>query len=182
MRENPKRMLNFNIRPNFSAMQAQAKTVQVVQAGDVSPFVDLSKCTVQDELNKMKTPGGYAFNLDVNTAGPKFEVIDGHVALENTELFYPVPSNTTLVEVLGPAGTNPGWRGAAECYAFLNPRPSWWLEGNFPISVAWQPLNATNQTMFLLPIDPEIQYEVRVGTLGNETTCPVSAIRSYPFH
>lgn len=180
---------NYNVRPNFTAMLSQAETVQAVvpqnlagyQTNMISPFMSLSTCSVLEELGKM---GLTRLNqLDSPITGPAYNVLDGHVALRNTsEIAYTLPANTTLVEVLGPAGTHPEWMGTSECYAFLNPRPSWWKESNFPLSTSQRQVNATDQTMFLLPIDPEIQYEVRVGALGNTTTCPVGAIRTYPFH
>lgn len=115
---------------------------------------------------------------------PMYHVHGDHLLLPgNAEVAYNVPPNTTLIEVLGPVGNRTSiWWGDSECYAYLNPRPSWWLSSNVPTSRSVKPLNATEQTMFLFPIDPAIAFELRVGALGNTTTCPVSAFRTYPFH
>lgn len=127
---------------------------------------------------------------DPYNPAPNFEpsrivwnAIDGGLLLyRTTELVYGLPSNTTLVEVIGPVGNGTLWKGNSECYAVLNPRPSWWQYANIPRSSSFKIVNATDQTVFLLPIDPSIKYELRVGALGNATTCPLSAIRTYPFH
>lgn len=108
---------------------------------------------------------------------------DGRVLLmTSTEIIYSVPPNTTLVEVLGPSGNQRFWEGDSICYAFLNPRPKWWQSPNYPTSISRKGINATDQSMFILPIDPETEYELRVGSYGEGTTCPVSGIRTYPFH
>lgn len=178
---------SVNVRPSFTALLSQAQTLRVVHGtNEISPYMRTSLCSEADELGMQyellsKQHVGSAF-----TAGPgfpNFHFNNGHLVLENsTELIYTVPSNTTLIEVLGPVGDYSDWSGLSRCYAVLNPRPRWWQKPNFPLSVSQKFVNASDQTMFLLPIDPAIEYEVRVGSYGNETSCPVSAIRTYPFH
>lgn len=175
---------DLTIRANFSAMQSQAKTVSAVGGEDISPFMSASVCSVAKDLEYMYQLRDRPVPVFERPAfGPKYRVNEGHLLLLNsTELVYAVPPNTTMVEVLGPSGSNAAWLGDSQCYAFLNPRPSWWRTPNFPVSTSRKAINSTEQSMFILPIDPEIQYEVRVGGLGRETSCPVSAIRTYPFH
>lgn len=106
---------------------------------------------------------------------------DGHTILYNmTELLYSVPHGTALVEVLGPVGDHPDWAGDSECYATLEPPPLWWQDGVFPTSVSRKTANASDQTMFLLPLSPHTQYKLYVGGLSPLTSCPISAIRTYP--
>lgn len=166
-------------------MLSQAKTVPASVNNQISYLMDTSFCTVRQELEDMYTervgddPAPHFVASDRLLA----DAFDWGVLLwSNTELVYPVPQNTTLVEVIGPAGNYSLWRGMSECYAFLNPRPSWWQYGNFPRSSSYKIVNATDQTVFLLPIDPSIKFELRIGPLGNATNCPLSAIRTYPFH
>lgn len=149
----------------------------------MSPFMAVSYGQMTEELRYMNEQRQEPVpTFGIPTTGPEYFVTEGHVVLANhTELVYQVPKNTTLVEVLGPSGTNARWLGNSMCYAYLNPRPSWWKYGNPPVSVSRKALDATNQTMFLLPIDPEVGYEVRIGGLGS-TNCPLSGIRTYPFH
>lgn len=169
-----------NGRPDFSAMQSQAKIFSVTQDGGVSPYVGITSCSVIKELNET---GYWPPRVFESLANAQYDVIDDYLLLRNSsELVYQVAPNTTLIEVLGPVGAHPNWLGDSECYAHLNPRPSWWLRSNFPLSSSAKPVNATNQTVFLLPVDPEIAFELRVGGLGRETACPISAIRTYPFH
>lgn len=55
----------------------------------------------------------------------KYEVANDSVVLEETSaLSYPLPPNTTLVRVLGPTVVDTKiWD---ECFAILDPSPSWW--------------------------------------------------------
>lgn len=172
-----------NLRENFGAMQSQAKTIMAAQGNDVSPFLHLESCSVSDELSDMLSAKGLPSRNFSRGQSGTYEVIDGALQLEfGTEFVYQLPHNTTLVEVLGPVGQNFFWGNYTECYALLNPRPSWWIHSNFPVSKARGIVNATDQTMFLLPIDPEVPFELRIGHLGDDRTCQVSAIRTYPFH
>lgn len=166
-------------------MQSQATTVSALDGEkSLSSLMSVSVCSVGDELHRMyQVQDIPAPVFESSLQRPVYVVTDGHVALGNSsEIAYTAPQNTTLIEVLGPTGSNPNWVGDAECYAFLNPRPVWWRTSEFPLSTSRKAVAANNQTMFLLPVDPAIQYEVRVGGLGRENTCPVSAFRSYPLH
>lgn len=136
------------------------------------------------EMTAQRQPLSPNITFERPAFGPKYEVVDGnHLLLWNsTELVYKLPQNTTLVEVLGPVGEHPRWVGNANCYATLDPRPPWWNGTNFPLSTSKKAVNMTDQTMFVLPLPPNIQYTLRVGALGQENTCPVSSLRTYPFH
>lgn len=111
------------------------------------------------------------------------DVFQDAMVLKNaTELSYRVPSNTTLIRVLGPVGIyNESWDGS-RCFAYLEPHPPWWNVSGYPVSASWKVVNGTNRTMFLLPVDPAVQTTLYVGPVGNEASCWVSGIQSYPFH
>lgn len=112
-----------------------------------------------------------------------WDIIDASVMLQNmTELSYQLPSNTTLVEVLGPVGYSNMTSAGSMCYASLDPRPEWWRNGTFPLSASEKMVNGTNRTMFLMPVDPATRATVRVGGLGMDSTCFISGIKAYPFH
>lgn len=123
-------------------------------------------------------PGSLTF---ANTgAGTTYAVSENYALLSNsTEISYTVPPNTTLIEVVGPTGGENGWLG---CYADFHPRPSWWIEGDVPVAQTYKPQNSTDQTLFFLPIDPTIQFTLRVGALGQGQPCGISGFRTYPFH
>lgn len=106
-----------------------------------------------------------------------------HPVLYNmTELVYKVPQNTSLVEVLGPVGGYPYWWGRSECYATFQPRPSWLKDDVLPTSVSAKVTNVSEvQTMFLLPLAPDVEYTLYLGGVSHQTSCPISAIRSYPY-
>lgn len=99
-----------------------------------------------------------------------------------TELSYQLPSNTTLVEVLGPVGRNNMTSYGSQCYAALDPRPIWWRNGSFPLAAGEKAVNATNRTMFLLPVDPAVRSTLKGGTLGWDASCFISGVKTYPFH
>lgn len=95
---------------------------------------------------------------------------------------YGVPKNTTLVEVLGPVGID-GEVGddPQECYARFQPNPFWWSEKRVPVGTSLKHQNRMEQTLFLLPLDPAVQYTLFVGPTNMTMSCRVSHIRSYPF-
>lgn len=175
-----------NTSPNFTALQSQVKTVSVLnETNQLNPLLSTSPCSAAEELGigwELTTgePVGDLFTAKID---PVFQANHSHLELlNNTELVYTVPSNTTLIEVLGPVGNYSAWEVRSQCYALLNPRPRWWQKTNIPISRSFKDKNATDQTVFLLPIDPGIAHELRIGALGNPGLCPVSAIKTYPYH
>lgn len=111
---------------------------------------------------------------------------DDYVVLSyRQELSYRVPANTTVVRVYGPVGTMDHSKHGNRCYAGLDPQPPWWRNGSFPISASWKVLNATNRTLFILPVDPEVPTTVKIGSFSGgsvDTSCFLSGISSYPFH
>lgn len=158
-------------------MRSRAKTIPTVLDGKINPSITWRKSSVVEEMyhSVEDQQNLEKYNASIN-------VVDGHLVLSpNTELGYTIPPNTTLVEVLGPVGNNSAWLGDSVCYASFDPRPNWWNQSNFPTSTSFKPMNATDQTMFLLPLDPEVAFNLKIGSFGNTTTCPISAIRSYPF-
>lgn len=172
-------------RENFEAMKSQSFIQPTIQDGAVSPYVNLDGMLgkVANELLIMYNITGDTPPSLSSLYHPKGDIANDQLLLRNNSaLVYSVPRNTTLIEVLGAVGDNKMYGQFGDCYAYLDPRPSWWLTGNFPTVSCDSMVNATNQTLFFLPIDPEISFELRVGALGSTTTCPVSAIRTYPFH
>lgn len=172
-------------RPDFASWQRQAVTINLAQGSSLNPEVDATTCSAIHELRNMTKsrfgPGGKPFVFERPAFGPKYSVLDNHVVLYNSsEIIYKVPRNTSLVQVLGPVGNHSAWIGNSECYATFSPRPPWWMESSFPLSTSRKLIEGTDQTMFFLPIPPNIEYTLRVGGLGQDTSCPVSGIRTYP--
>lgn len=119
----------------------------------------------------------------IPSPSPEYSVLDGYLLLANsTEMVYKVPPNTTLIEVLGPVGERPTWYGDGFCYAKLEPKPTWWIDGNIPLSKARKTMDKDELGMFYFPIDPEVEFTLHVGALGQESNCPVNGVRTYPFH
>lgn len=168
---------------NLSQLREHATTVRAVNGSGLGGGMRAEPCSALDELSRLsdllRPAWPYAFE---KTPSAIYDVVDGHVLLSNTsELVYALPANTTLVEVLGPVGSHGRWRGNAECYATLTPRPPWWRDTNFPRSSSVKGRNATDQTMFLLPTPPDVQYTLHVGAFGQHESCAVAAVRTYPF-
>lgn len=114
---------------------------------------------------------------------PSQTISNDSVLLQNmAELSYPVPTNTTLLRVLGPTSHDDDWNRTANCYAALDPAPSWWKAGNFPLSTSYKPHYLANRTVFLLPLDPTVKFTLRVGPPNPAAKCFVSGFQSYPFH
>lgn len=105
---------------------------------------------------------------------------EGVLELRNmTELNYTAPESTTLIEVLGPVQRAPDdSANSFKCYAILIPRPSWWSNAGVPLAHLDKPKNITQQTLFLLPVDPDQKYTLIVGPSEN-ATCLVNHVRSY---
>lgn len=165
-------------------MRSQAHKQSIVENGTLAHSVDVRSMTSEtaSELRLMFDIAGDDTS-EFGLVNKTYDVADDRLLLKNnSELVYTVPPNTTLVEVLGPVGSYDNYTEYGYCYAHLVPRPSWWLSGNIPTSDSDCPVNATDQTMFLLPIDPANTYQLHVGALGTDETCPVSAIRTYSFY
>lgn len=169
---------------DFTSLQSQATTLTVVEGQKLNPRVGCETCSVLSELKEMTTLLQWKATFERPFKGAMYSVIkNSHVLLFNsTELVYTLPKNTSLVEVLGPVGTYSNWVGQSQCYATLDPRPPWWNGTNFPLSTAKKMINATDQTVFMLPLPPNIRYTLRVGSFGQENSCSISALRTYPFH
>lgn len=152
----------------------------------LNSIMSLERVTELNELKAMnqsrgETPPPIAFDDPPALQQAKF--YDDAIVLRNlTELHYEVPANTTLIRVYGPVGSNDlSWYGS-QCYAALDPRQSWWRTNNLPLSAPLKAVNATNQTMFLLPVDPAVRTTLKIGTYGLQSSCFVSGVSSYPFH
>lgn len=175
-----------NQSSDFEELKTQSTYISAIQDDRPHPDMKFQTCNMTQSITTMysisnKEPPTFA----APALGPKYSVLDDHIILANsTEMVYQVPRNTTLLEVLGPVGTNDAWVGRSLCYVYLDPKPSYWAP-----PVAWSTSTkkklhnyVANQTMFLIPLPPDTQYSVRVGNMGQDTTCPVGGFRSYPFH
>lgn len=97
-----------------------------------------------------------------------------------TEVAYKVPKNTSLLRLLHDVGpTGP----FGPCYIALKPLPSWWAQNSTraPWAQGDKPQNRANQTMFLLPLDPVVEYELAVGPELNDVQCNFGGVVSYSF-
>lgn len=108
-----------------------------------------------------------------------------------------MPPGTALLSVHGPVGSDPAWTHSLHadantpelsplCTFLLDPQPAWFnnsapLNVRFPL--AWQDAssNKSDTTLFLVPLDPEINYKITVLSRNNASVCVVSGIRTYPF-
>ncbi|EKD01034.1 hypothetical protein A1Q2_04655 [Trichosporon asahii var. asahii CBS 8904] len=180
--------------PSVELLKQQTAYVPVVQSGALNPI--MSVAIFLQNRNVRELIGMYQQRRDLGpprwpTEAPsqrppnldKWEVIHDTLVLRNmSELSYTLPTNTTLVEVLGPVGRSNLTFDGSHCYATLDPRPSWWRNGSFPFAVGERAVNGTNRTMFLLPVDPAIKSTLQIGGVGMDTTCLVSGMKTYPFH
>lgn len=170
-------------RPDFNALKTQARYVDIIQNSTVTSDLSFENCSIPEELQVMsEVIAGQTLVENYRPHGPPtHNILDGYLLIgKTTEAVYKVPQNTTLVEVLGPVGDHPDWEGFSTCYATFDPKPSWW-NGLIPSTMSYKYINVNNQTLFLLPIDPTIDFTLRIGAAGNDT-CPISGIRTYPFH
>lgn len=131
-----------------------------------------------------------------SSAGAPKIVGDDMILSSLTELKYTPPANTSLIRVHGPVGDNPERPTGQEpqlvaqgkstsfeqkCTALLDPLPSWFNLSNLPVAEQDGLRNVTNMTLFLFPLDPAVQYTLKVLPRDNESTCIVSGITTYLF-
>lgn len=95
-----------------------------------------------------------------------------------TEVTYRVPVNTTLVHLVHDVGPN------RSCYVYSEPSPPWFSEeaSAMPTVESTKLFNRTNQTMQLLPLDPEVEYQLVFGPWNENTTCSLTGVNSYSFY
>lgn len=163
--------------PTSQSQQSQESTPpqSQIQSQTPAPTQSLSEGQAQPQVGRRHKP--HPKRLDI-----PHEIIDGALLLKNgTELSYKVPVATTLIRVLGPVGMNRTAFGS-QCYADLDPVPSWWVNSSFPMSASQKVMREDNRTLFLLPVDPDVRTTVRIGPLGLDATCYISGFTSYPFH
>lgn len=115
---------------------------------------------------------------------------DSMVLQSLLELRFDLPEDTALVSVQGPIGSDPEWyKGAYEratplCTYLLDPQPSW-INSSTPVKdrypLAWQEAskNEPNQTLFLVPLDPSVKYQMKVLPRYNYSVCVVSGFNVY---
>lgn len=158
-----------NSRPDYNHLLEQATFVNAVDGQNPNPEFSFAPSfkILGNELNFWR---GRVESLEFGP-GTAHAVNNGSLDLiEGTAMLYKVPRNTTLVEVIG--------QGGGMCYASLSPQPSWWFNGTFPDCYRG---NKT-ASMFLLPVDPTIEYTLTVGDVLYGGYCRISGIRNYPFH
>lgn len=170
--------------PNFEHLRTQSRYFDVVQGSNTTSDLSFEPCSISEELLLIgEIANGQIVPNDTfaATGPPAHRIIDNYLLIGNaTEAVYKVPQNTTLIEVFGPVGDDNEWQGRSTCYATFDPKPSWW-NGLVPTSLSVKNFRRSNRTMFILPIDPTIDFTLRIGAPQN-VTCPISGIRTYPFH
>lgn len=104
------------------------------------------------------------------------DITNNSVVLQNyTELTYKVPSNTSLLNITGPV-----YDQDLSCYAYLVPEPWWWNDHVMPAANPYKPGYRPDQTLLLMPLDPEQEYELVVG--GGGKPCAVSGVTTYSYN
>lgn len=179
-------------RPSLALWEAQATHWPTTDGEAGAAHMATAGFTSGDLISDSGTPwqGGLAAGQPT--------VVDGAMVLSSlTELSYTPPRNTSLIRVLGPVGDNPGrptgheaqlvaqgFRGdfVQRCTAILEPAPAWFNASELPNAEQGGPRNITNSTLFLFPLDPTVQYTLKVLPRNNVSTCIVSGITTYPFH
>lgn len=166
-----------DVRPTLDLLREQALFTSAVQDSALSPAFSVQRSsTIHQELAFWQEP-----KVNLTAGDPEYTLERGYLTLVNqTEMVYDVPQNTTLVEVLGEVGPDGG--SSSECHAVLVPKPSWWIDGNAPRCGPGKEFNRTRQTMFLLPVDPAVKYTLHVGSLRGLGVCPINGVRNYHFH
>lgn len=106
------------------------------------------------------------------------DIVNNSVALSfYTELVFNVPSETSLINITGPIfnGSDAG------CYAILHPEPWWWSSEMVPRAYPGKPEYRAGQTLFMLPTDPSVTYQLVIGARGNDTICAIEGITTYAY-
>lgn len=170
----------------MEGLESQATFVPaVVPYERINPSISFAFSQKMDEFHMLQKPLRLrdVYRARLLRRDVSYENDEDYVLLKNnTELSYLAPANTTLIRVYGRVGTmNQSVKGS-HCYADLDPRPSWFKPGEFPIAAEEKAVDAHNRTLFMLPIDPAIRTTVKVGSLDLDTTCFVSGFSTYPFH
>lgn len=114
-----------------------------------------------------------------NATTPVFEVDKSgsfrNAKLSNeTELHYKVPKNTSVVHIFGPVTQN-------RCYAAFRPPPAWWNSSSPARMSTHREEVSDNEDMFWLPVDPEVEYELVIGSWRKDYQCYVGGVTSYSF-
>lgn len=104
----------IHYRPSLELLKQQTTYTPAVQDGGLNPAMTVTQGT----SNYQELIGMFQQRMETGSSGPQWERNDSKVIiswktigdmvyLRNlTELSYQLPSNTTLVEVLGPVGRN----------------------------------------------------------------------------
>lgn len=159
-----------------------ASLTRVVHGKSINSQMSISASTSRENLSRMFGEVETRWPADPPVSHIEWGDSAGdYLTLSNmSELVYKLPQFTTLVEVLGPTRVPTGGQGA--CYATLNPRPTW-IQGFLPaINSTWKRQKLGDQTMFLLPMGPKVDYTLHVGGVSHSSSCAISAIRTYPYH
>lgn len=105
-----------------------------------------------------------------------YDVVNGSIALLNlTEVTYSVPPNTSLINITGP--TYP--HDHTGCYMLLEPEPWWWNGDVVPLVAPWAPDYRPDQTLWMIPVDPSVEYQVIIG--ASSSYCTITAITTYSY-
>lgn len=163
-------------RPTEEALRSQARTLSTVKEGKA----DLNSYELRDFASQDYLLSISDMQIDKFSAIPPqhHDIVNDSLALSfYTELVYNVPSHTSLINVTGPVfnGSDAG------CYAVLHPEPWWWNSEMVPRANPAKPECRADQTLFMLPTDPSVTYQLVIGARGNDTICSVSGITTYAY-
>lgn len=189
------------LSPSLQLWEQQATYLPAAVDGSIGPGME--SALMSNESRKIITDAGERWKYGlVRPIAPPTSGAD-LLLLSLVELTYKVPSGTSLVRVLGPIGVNPAWakdiderngvlvsesgtdsnsRLKLQCTFLLEPQPPW-IDANATLPISYQDRirNSTNETLFLIPLDPTVDYKLKVLPPNNRTVCVMSGVQTYPF-
>lgn len=190
-----------NDRPSPELWETQSSYLPASLAVENDTAIPLSSRLGSGDIIKSRC----RLNEDEPEASNQEAQVDGgNLVLKHLcSLQYFPPANTSLVRVLGPVYSNPKWpkeiEATNEQAGFADPFLNTGCSSTFQPSVTYSeadydlnfpqfsPGDATNLTMFLIPLDPAKQYQITLETSSGTgrshwSWCVISGFQTYPFH
>lgn len=186
-----------NNRPSLDLWETQATHRRTVENGRTAARIVTQSFRSDALLNNKEWKGSASRGgtpwLGSTSNMASTPLIEGNdmVLQSLLELTYTPPANTSLIRVLGPVREDPRMRTweqveieqfGRKCIALLDPQPPWFNTSFLPEANQDSARNRTNSTLFLLPLDPTVQYKLTVLPFNNVSVCLVSGFTTYPFH